>query len=99
MGSKHTVHVLKQAGYDAEEIAANIQTVFISDDLCVKDKVVVLKPSFVFPAYEKMTYSCTHPELVVGVCAALDRLGAKKVFVVEGPTFGPARYNFYMLDV
>jgi uncharacterized protein (DUF362 family) len=92
------VYLIDQKTYNLEEIKAKTLNFLREERFDVADKTIFMKPSFVFPTLEKIQV-VTNPNLIVGVAEALVELGAKKIYVGDGETVGPARFSFKQIGV
>ncbi|MHA1732442.1 MAG: DUF362 domain-containing protein [Promethearchaeota archaeon] len=97
------MHLVPQRTYDRVEIAGKLARAFEGEGVAdvVAGKTVLLKVSFVFPAREpeRTIITNTNPALIIGAASAFIELGARKVLVGDGETFGPARYAFALSGV
>lgn len=88
--------IIEQKGYNPGEIRKKISCYFKENDLIplIKNRVVMLKVSLVFPVgkYERVIMINTNYNLIAGVAFALEDLGARKVYIADGETLGPASY-------
>ena len=86
MGFKERIEVLACESYYREEIRKTIDLLLKSLDFRVSPGVrVLVKPNLVAP--RKPDLSCTHPEVVRGICEWLVEKGAE-VTVGDSPAFG-----------
>ncbi|MCP4763782.1 MAG: DUF362 domain-containing protein [archaeon] len=101
MEKKSWVHLISQNKYEMNEIFDELEKIFIKEKIDVKNKTVILKPSFVFPLNNKehLIPINTNNAVIVAVCKILGKNGAKKIFIAESETILVSRYSFDMVDI
>ncbi len=95
---KQKVYLIDQKSYDIDEIKTKVLNFLQQENFDVMAKTIYLKPSFVFPTLEKVQV-VTNPKLVMGIAEALIESGAKKIYVGDGETAGPARFSFKQMQI
>ncbi|MBD3354058.1 MAG: DUF362 domain-containing protein [Candidatus Lokiarchaeota archaeon] len=101
--AEEKVTIIEQKEYNVEEIVEKLKNYFVNNhiDKEIHDKTVMLKVSLVFAVgdYNRVIMINTNYNLIAATAKTLEDLGAKRIYIADGATVGPASYAYSVANL